>query len=141
MLFRALADLVLVAHLAFILFVLLGGLAALRWRLAALVHLPSALWGVFIEASGGVCPLTPLENTLRVRAGASGYPGGFVEHYLVPAIYPSALTWELQVGFAGVVVVANAAVYGLVWNRRRRRDDDGTIARAAGSRADSHPRP
>ena len=114
MVYRALADLVLVLHLAFIVFVVAGGLLALRWRWAPLLHLPAAFWGVFIEVSGGVCPLTPLENALRRTAGASGYPGGFIEQYLVPAVYPSALSHSAQLGLAGLVVVVNIFVYLLV---------------------------
>ena len=114
---RVLADLVLVLHLAFIVFVLVGGLLALRWRLAPVVHLPAALWGVWVEVSGGLCPLTPLENALRRTAGASGYSGGFVEQYLVPAIYPATLSHSLQLLLAGIVVLANAVVYRVVWRR------------------------
>ncbi len=119
MIHRALADLILVLHLAFIVFVVAGGLLALRSRWVPLVHLPAALWGVFIEASGRVCPLTPLENALRRAAGASGYEGGFVEHYLVPAIYPPALSHPVQLALAGLVLLANALVYSVVWRRHR----------------------
>jgi hypothetical protein len=115
MLHRAMADLVLVLHLAFIVFVVVGGLLALRWRWAPLVHLPAAVWGVFIELSGGVCPLTPLENSLRLAAGATGYSGGFVEHYLVPIIYPPALSHSAQFVLAGLVLLANALVYSAVF--------------------------
>ena len=121
MIHRALADLILVLHLAFVVFVVAGGLLALRWRWVPAVHLPAALWGVFIEASGGVCPLTPLENALRRAAGASGYAGGFIEHYLVPAIYPPALSQPVQLALAGLVVLANALVYSFVWRRDRKR--------------------
>lgn len=120
MLNRALADLVLILHLAFIVFVVAGGLLALRWRWFPLIHLPAALWGVFIESSGGICPLTPLENKLRRAAGASGYSGGFVEHYLVPIIYPAELSLPVQLVLAGLLVLANALVYGLVWRQLRR---------------------
>lgn len=117
---RVLADLVLVAHLAFILFVVGGGLLALRWRRAPLLHLPATLWGVLIELFGWPCPLTPLENALRRAGGAAGYAGGFIQHYLVPLIYPPGLDRHLQLGLAGLVVLANALVYGLVWRRRTR---------------------
>ena len=120
MIYRALADLVLVLHLGFIAFVVAGGLLTLRWRWAPLVHLPAAVWAVFVEVSGGVCPITPLENALRRAAGASGYPGGFIEHYLVPAIYPAALSSSVQLVLAGLVLVANALVYSVVWWRRRK---------------------
>ena len=115
MLYHALADLVLVAHLAFIVFVVAGGLLALRWHWAPLVHLPAALWGVFIELSGGICPLTPLENYLLRAGGASGYSGGFIEHHLVPIIYPVGLSPSIQVLLAALVVFVNALVYSLIW--------------------------
>ena len=121
MVYRALADLILVLHLAFIVFVVAGGLLAMRWRWVPLVHLPAVLWGVFIEASDGVCPLTPLENALHRAAGAAGYAGGFIEHYLVPAIYPPALSHPVQLALAGLVVVANVLVYSVVWRRHRSR--------------------
>ena len=120
---RVLADLVLLAHLTFIVFVVAGGLLALRFRWGPWLHLPAAAWGVSIELSGRVCPLTPLENSLRHAAGEAGYEGGFVEHYLVPVIYPAGLTSEVQLGLAALVVVANLLVYGLVCGlvcRRRR---------------------
>jgi hypothetical protein len=118
---RALADLVLVLHLAFILFVVAGGLLALRWAWVPLVHLPAAAWGVFVELSGGICPLTPLENMLHHAAGSAGYTGGFIEYYLLPLIYPAGLTRAVQLGLAGFVVLANALVYLLVWRSRRER--------------------
>ena len=120
MLFHAAAQAVLVVHLAFIVFAVLGGLLALRWRWVPWLHLPAALWGFFVEATGRICPLTPLENTLRQQAGQSGYAGGFVEHYLVPLIYPSGLTRDVQWVLAGVVVAVNLTVYGWVLTRRRR---------------------
>ena len=114
-----LADLVLVGHLAFVLFAALGGLLALRWRLAPLVHLPALAWGAFIEISGGICPLTPLENHLRQQAGGAGYEGGFVEHYLVSLLYPSELTRELQFVLAALLVALNVGIYAFAWRRRR----------------------
>jgi hypothetical protein len=115
-----LADLVLLVHLAFVIFVVLGGVAVLWRPWMAWIHLPAAAWGVFIELSGGICPLTPLEQQLREQAGQQGYDGGFVEHYVVALLYPEALTRELQFVLAGVVIVMNAAVYGWVLARRRR---------------------
>ena len=117
--FRILADAVVVVHLAFIVFVVAGGLWAWFWRWAPLVHLPAALWGAFVELSGAVCPLTPLENSLRRAAGESGYPGSFVEHYLLPVVYPPGLTRDAQWILAGGVLVANAAIYTFLWRRRR----------------------
>jgi hypothetical protein len=111
MLWRLLADVVLVLHLAFIAFVVLGGLFV-RWRRwFVFVHLPCALYGVAIEVFGWICPLTPLENRLRALGGEQGYRGGFVEHYLVPLIYPDALTPAVQGGLAFAVALTNALVY------------------------------
>lgn len=114
-----LADLVVVVHLLFVVFVVLGGLLVIRWPRTAWVHLPAAVWGTLIEWRGWICPLTPLENWLRARAGGSGYEGGFIEHYLLPILYPRGLTRELQIGMAVGVVVVNAVVYGFAWWRNR----------------------
>lgn len=119
MLDRALADLVLALHFAFIAFVVAGGLLALRWRWAPLAHLPAAAWGVFVELTGRVCPLTPLENALRRAAGEAGHAGGFVEYWLGAVVYPPALTAPLQLLLAGAVVLVNATVYAGVWRSRR----------------------
>ena len=89
---RLLANTVVACHALFIVFVVCGGFAAWRWRWVAALHIPCAVWGILIEYRGGICPLTPLENSLRARAGQQGYTGGFVEHYLLPAIYPRGLT-------------------------------------------------
>lgn len=120
MLERALADLVLLAHLLFIAFAVLGGLLVLRWLWAAALHLPAVLWGAFVELTGGVCPLTPLENSLRRAAGESGYSGGFIEHYLLPLVYPASLSRGVQLSLAAALVGLNLAVYLAVWLRRRR---------------------
>lgn len=117
MIYSLLADLVLVLHFGFIVFVVLGGLVALRWPRVAIIHLPTAAWGILIELFGWVCPLTPLENSLRRSAGEAGYAGGFVEHYLLPVIYPGGLTREVQLMLAGVVVAVNVVVYLIVWRR------------------------
>ena len=114
-----LADLVLVLHGLFIAFVVLGGLFALRWPRAAWLHVPAAVWGAWIEFTGGLCPLTPLENRFRRLAGEAGYEGGFIEHHLTPLIYPGALTREVQVALGLGVVALNAAVYVFIWRRRR----------------------
>ena len=125
MLFRGAADLVLVVHLAFVLFVVLGGLLALRWRRVAWVHVPVALYGAAIEFVGFICPLTPLEVWLRRRGGEGGYEGGFIEHYVTAALYPAGLTREVQLALGTFVLVLNAIVY-LVWWRRRRRHAIGS---------------
>ena len=118
--YGVLADGVLLAHLGFILFVVLGGLLSLRWPRMALVHLPVAAYGALIEVFGWICPLTPLENSLRHAAGEAVYAVGFIEHYLLPVIYPGGLTREVQRGLAVLVVGLNAGIYGLVWRRRTR---------------------
>ena len=112
------ADTVLVVHLAFVLFVVLGGLAVLRWPKLAWVHLPVVAWGAAIEFGGWVCPLTPLENHLRRAAGESGYSGGFVEHYITAVIYPEGLTREHQIALGVLVLVINLAVYAVLLRRR-----------------------
>ena len=121
MLYRVLADAVVILHLGFVAFVVLGGFLAFRWPRIAWAHLPAALWGVWVEFSGRICPLTPLENWLRRRGGGAGYSASFVEHYLIPILYPAALTRELQWTLGGIVIAVNAAVYAAVFFRRRSR--------------------
>lgn len=115
------ADALVVAHLGFIAFVAAGGFLVLRWRRFALLHLPALAWGTWIEFSGGICPLTPLENRLRAQAGESGYGGSFVENYLVPLIYPPGLTSDVQWLLGGLVVAVNVVAYAIVIRRLRRR--------------------
>ena len=124
MLFRGAADLVLLVHLAFVLFVVLGGLLALRWRRGAWVPVPIALYGAAIEFVGFICPLTPLEVSLRRRGGEAGYEGGFIEHYIVAALYPAGLTRQVQLVLGTAVLVLNAIVYFIWWRRRK-----GTVNR------------
>lgn len=121
MLYEVLADGVLALHLSFILFVIGGGLFALRWRWTAWIHLPAAVWGVLVECTGWLCPLTPLEVALRHVAGRGAYDTTFVERYLSPIVYPHALTREMQIALGLAVLVANLAVYGLVWRRSKPR--------------------
>lgn len=119
----SLAALVVALHLAFIIFVVAGGFLVRRRPRLAWLHVPCAAWGVFIECSGRVCPLTPLENLLRQRAGQAGYAESFIEHYLLALVYPQGLTPGLQLGAAGLVLVANAVAYGrLLWRPSRARD-------------------
>lgn len=120
MTYRVLADGVLLLHLLFILFVVGGSLIVLRRPRLAWVHLPVALWGALIEFVGWICPLTPLENALRRLAGEAGYGGGFVEHYLLPIVYPGALTQEIQIVLGLLVVGINLLVYAILWRRLRR---------------------
>ena len=117
--YRLLADLVLVAHAAFVAFVVLGGLAVLRWPRLAWVHLPVVLWGAGIEFIGGVCPLTTLENHWRRLAGEQGYGGGFIEHYLLAALYPEGLTRGVQLALGLLVIAVNVAIYARIWRRKK----------------------
>ena len=119
MLHRWLADAVLVVHLAFVLFVVLGGLLVLRWPKLAWIHVPVALYGATIEFVGFICPLTPLEKWLRQRGGEAGYEGGFVEHYITAALYPTGLTREIQIALGLAVLAVNGVVYGMLIRRRR----------------------
>lgn len=120
--YALLADAVLVAHLGFVLFVVFGGLLVLRWPRGAWLHLPAAIWGVAIEYAGWICPLTPLENALRVRAGQDGYQGDFVARYLLPVIYPEGLTRDTQYVLGSAALLFNVAIYLLVWRQHRKRD-------------------
>ena len=121
MLYALLAGLTVTVHAAFVVFVALGGVLVLRRPQAALVHVPAVLWGAFIEFSGRICPLTPLENRFRALAGESGYPEGFLEHYVLGLLYPPGLTTKTQYVLGAAVLVVNAAVYLLLWRRMRRR--------------------
>ena len=119
--YRSLADAVVLFHFAFVGFVLLGGLIVVRWRRAMWLHLPAVAWGIFIQLSHGLCPLTPLENSLRERGGGDAYAGGFVDHYIMPVLYPDGLTHDLQVAIALLIIVLNAACYGFILYRGMRR--------------------
>jgi hypothetical protein len=123
MAYRLLADAVVVAHLAFVLFVVLGAALVARRPWLALVHLPTAVYGVAIELVGFACPLTPLENALRRRGGEAGYRGGFVEHYLLPLLYPDPMPRWMPYALAAVVLGANLVLYGraFVWRGRGER--------------------
>ena len=123
MVYRALADLVVLLHASFIAFAVLGALLVLRWPRVACVHLPCVAWGILLEVNHWVCPLTPLELWLRSAAGAAGYSGGFIAHYLLPAIYPAGLGPRAQWALALLLAAVNLALYGLVLWRRRARPD------------------
>jgi hypothetical protein len=116
-----LADLVVGAHFLFVLFVVLGGLLALRWPRVAYLHVPAAIWGAAIELAGGICPLTPLENWLRRQAGGAGYSGGFIEHYLLPVLYPTALNRDVQLVLGFLVIAVNLTIYAYVFRKRTTR--------------------
>jgi hypothetical protein len=117
---RILADLLVVLHLAFAAFVVCGGLLTWKWRWAIFVHVPALAWGFWVETSGQICPLTPLENRFRHLAGQVGYQGGFLDHYLVPILYPPGLTRTDQWGLAVLLLVINLTAYGVLLRLRRR---------------------
>ena len=116
-----LADGVLIVHLAFVLWVMLGGLLVLRWPRLVWLHLPAVAWGIYVELSGRICPLTPLENSLREAAGQTGYSGGCIEHYVTLLIYPDGLSRQIQFALAALVVLVNGTVYWLLVRRRKRQ--------------------
>jgi len=120
MLFRFAADALVLLHLAFIVWVLFGGLLVLTWRPALLVHLPALAWGLEVEGLHLECPLTDWENRMRFAAGDAGYHGGFVEHYIWPLIYPAGLTPQIQWLLGAIVLLLNLAIYGYVLGRWRR---------------------
>jgi hypothetical protein len=120
MLFRVLADVAVVLHVGFVLFVVVGGVLVMRWPRVAWVHLPAAAWGAWVEFAGWVCPLTPLENALRTRGGEAAYTSSFVEQYLMPILYPAVLSRELQYVLGALVLIVNALVYAFVLRRRLR---------------------
>ncbi|MDD1636320.1 MAG: DUF2784 domain-containing protein [Methylococcaceae bacterium] len=119
MFYRYAADAVLLLHLAFITFAVFGGLIAIWWRKILFIHLPAAAWGVFVEFTGRVCPLTSLENTLRIKSGIAGYSESFVEHYLLRIIYPEDLTREIQYFLGALVVIVNIVIYLWLFYRLR----------------------
>lgn len=120
MLDSILANCVLVLHFAFISFVVVGGFLALKWRRLVWLHLPCAAWGALIEFTGWICPLTPIEISLRRAGGAAGYRGGFVDHYLLSIIYPHGLTRGIQIIIGIAVIVINLVAYGLIITQSRR---------------------
>jgi hypothetical protein len=120
MIYQRLADLVVIVHLLFVIFVVLGGLLVLRWPRLGWIHLPAAIWGIGIEWLGGICPLTPLENRFRRLGGEAGYEGGFIEHYLLPVLYPSGLTRTVQIVLGASVLLINLIVYAILIRRKTR---------------------
>ncbi len=119
--FAALAGLLVFVHLAFVIFVVGGALLVSRWPRLPWLHVPAAVWAAYIELTGGICPLTPLENDLRAKAGLDQYGGDFVARYLFPVLYPIGLTYRAQVVIGIAVVVANAAAYAFIYRARRSR--------------------
>ena len=117
MVYRLFADIVVIAHLGFVLFVVLGGLLVMRWRWVIWLHIPTAIWGILIEFAGWICPLTPLENYLQRQGGEMGYRGGFIEHYLVSVLYPDMLTRGLQIVLGLAALAVNLCIYWRVLSR------------------------
>jgi hypothetical protein len=115
------ADLIVLFHFAFVVFVVLGGLLALRWPRVVWLHVPAVIWGALVEFTGWICPLTPLENRLRAAAGESGYEGDFIAHYILPALYPNGLTRNDQLMLGGIALAINVAIYAVVITRKGRR--------------------
>ena len=119
--FRASADAIVVIHLGFVVFVVLGGLLVLRRPWVAWLHVPAAIWGVLVEYADWVCPLTPVENYLRERAGLAAYPGDFIDHYVLPLLYPARLTRGTQLLLGSIGLAINGYVYWRVIRRQLRR--------------------
>src|SRR5437763_17142059 len=117
---RLLADLVVVVHGLFVVFVLLGAFVAVRRHWIVWIHIPAAVWGVLIEYTGWICPLTPLENSLRLKGGEAGYSGGFIQHYVQPTLYPSDLTRGTQLVLGSIVLLVNLAAYAVVASRMKK---------------------
>ncbi len=117
MLYRISADLVLIIHLIFIIFVVIGGLFLLKNKKWMIIHLPAIVWAIVLEIKGWICPLTPIENWLRAKGGQEIYNQGFIDHYLIPIIYPDKLTRRFQIILACLVIVINAALY--LWAYRK----------------------
>jgi len=113
-----LADLVVSLHVAFVVFAVMGGLLAVRWRGFVWVHLPAVTWAAAVEFFGWLCPLTPLENWLRRRGGTGGYSSDFITHYILPALYPEGLTREVQIALGAFVVLINLVIYGWVFRSK-----------------------
>ena len=121
MIYSFLADLLVLFHLVFILYVIAGALLIFKWPKTLWLHLPSCFWGMTVEFTGWICPLTPWEIGLRRLAGEEGYTGSFIEHYLIPIIYPSGLTREVQMVLGGTVLIVNLSLYTLILIKRRNR--------------------
>lgn len=124
--YAVLADLVVGVHFAFLLFVVAGALLVVRWPRIAWIHVPCVVWGAWIALTGGVCPLTPLEISLREQVGQAGYSGTFIGHYLLAVLYPEGLTRGVQTALGVGAIVLNLGLYGFSWRRRTARGPDGT---------------
>ena len=130
--YPVLADMVVLVHLGFVVFVVLGGLLVMKWPGLIWIHLPAVFWGVAIELSGWICPLTPLENWLRHKGGEENYQFDFVAHYLLPMLYPQGLTRRSQIVLGALVLVVNGAIYGWILRKRKvQRFNSSTVQRPA----------
>ena len=119
MIYRLLADLVVIIHLGFVAFVIVGGFLLRRWPKVIWAHIPAAIWGVLIEFAGWICPLTPLEKSLRAKGGEAGYQGDFIDHYILPVLYPSGLSRNTQLLLGLFALAVNFLAYYLYFRRRR----------------------
>ena len=119
MIYQWMTACVVLLHAGFVVFVVLGGYLALRWRWLVWIHIPAAIWGVAIEFTGNLCPLTPLENELRLRAGMRGYTGGFIDHYVVAGLYPNGLTRRAQYVLGTLALAINLVAYAVMLRRAR----------------------
>ena len=122
MFYRLAADAIVILHMVFVIFVVAGGLLVCRWRWVVWLHIPAVIWAVLLEFYGWLCPLTPLEINFRAAAGQAGYGGGFIEHYILPVLYPVALDAQMQAAIGGFVIVVNIAVYSWVVLRLRKAE-------------------
>lgn len=134
MLYRLLADLVVLVHLVFVIFAVAGALLVLRWRWLVWAHVPAVVWAALIEFAGWICPLTPLENRLRISGGGAEYHGGFIDHYLLPILYPSGLTRGVQVLLGSFVLLVNVGIYSWLVVRAMRApvERDGHVRQRHG---------
>jgi Protein of Unknown function (DUF2784) len=121
--YQLFADLMVLIHVAFVLFAVLGGLLAARWRCFVWIHLPAAFWAALVEFFGWVCPLTPLENWLRRKGGQGGYPSDFIAHYVLPILYPEGLTREVQITLGAFVILINLTIYIWIFRTKRANRD------------------
>ncbi len=122
MLLKIAADIIVLIHLLFIIFVVAGGFFVLKWPKTAWLHIPAAIWGALIELAGWVCPLTPVENSIRTGGGEAAYRSGFIDHYVIPVIYPAGLTREIQLVLGCIVIVLNVLIYGVLIVKKVRKE-------------------
>ncbi len=121
MTYRIIADLIVLIHFGFILFVVAGGFLVIKWQKVSFLHIPAVIWGVLIEFAGTICPLTPLENKFRLAGGEAGFSGGFIDKYITSLIYPEGLTRGVQILLGFVVIVINISIYGYLLRKRKAR--------------------